>query len=212
MKRGFLNSLLSDPSSWSLIGANLTTLILAVTYQWSLLEMMWIYWFQNVIIGFFNFIRMSTATNLSTEGFSFKGLFFKGLPFKGLSFLADASDQMKISYFFALHYGTFHLVYVMFLFGFAVEPDLLGAASPGPILFSALIFFGNHLFSFIYNLGRDEGKRSLAGMMAFPYFRVFPMHLTILVGALIPHAMVLFLLLKTGADLGMHMVEHAGQA
>jgi hypothetical protein len=49
--------------------------------------------------------------------------------------------------------------------------------------------------------------------MLFPYARVLPLHLTILVGALqtnSPTALVFFLMLKTGADLLMHVIEHAG--
>lgn len=45
--------------------------------------------------------------------------------------------------------------------------------------------------------------------MFYPYLRIIPMHLTIIFGhAMDQSAMVLFMILKTLADAGMHMIEH----
>ena len=50
--------------------------------------------------------------------------------------------------------------------------------------------------------------------MALPYARIIPMHLTLIFGSLLAiqsaRELVLFLSLKTLADLSMHMVKHAG--
>ena len=48
-------------------------------------------------------------------------------------------------------------------------------------------------------------------MMFFPYARVVPLHLTIIIGAMLESStptLLLFLGLKAGADLSMHAVEH----
>jgi hypothetical protein len=54
---------------------------------------------------------------------------------------------------------------------------------------------------------------NIGTLMFFPYARVVPMHLLIVLAASLGSesvtALLIFLLLKTGADVIMHMVEHA---
>jgi hypothetical protein len=48
--------------------------------------------------------------------------------------------------------------------------------------------------------------------MFTPYLRILPMHLTIVIGALFINSaagMIMFGILKTLADLAMHLIEHA---
>ena len=48
--------------------------------------------------------------------------------------------------------------------------------------------------------------------MFWPYARILPIHLTIILGTGVmdgSHALILFLGLKTAADLVMHAIEHA---
>ena len=80
------------------------------------------------------------------------------------------------------------------------------------MLLSGAAFFANHLFSYVMNRNR-AGKRipNIGSMMFFPYVRIMPMHVFIVVGALAagPHfALVFFLILKTLADEAMHAIEH----
>ena len=82
----------------------------------------------------------------------------------------------------------------------------------GSVLICCAAFFLNHFFSFRHNLERDARKvRNIGTIMFFPYARIIPMHLTIIVGGFFAYktgAVVLFLILKTLADLAMHAVEH----
>ena len=57
-----------DPSAWSLLAANLITIAVAVWERWDLAPLMWIYWGQSCIIGWFNFARMMSLRRFSTEG------------------------------------------------------------------------------------------------------------------------------------------------
>ena len=65
---------------------------------------------------------------------------------------------------------------------------------------------------------RDEKKKPNIGrILFFPYARILPMHLTIMFGGSLMNsgwtgaqvALIFFLLLKTVADIMMHMMEHA---
>ena len=52
-------------------------------------------------------------------------------------------------------------------------------------------------------------KRSIIGMMFWPYARIVPTHLFILFGAEFGSvSFVLFIILKTIADIFMHATEH----
>lgn len=54
-----------DLSWWFLLFANLFTIFLATIEKWHILEVMFIYWFQSVIIGFFNFIKMRSKISVA---------------------------------------------------------------------------------------------------------------------------------------------------
>jgi len=93
----------------SLLFSNLLTIYLAVSQDWSLITIMWVYWFQSVTIGFFNFIRILTLKDFSTDGFKVNNR------------SVEATKKTKIStaIFFAFHYGFFHFVYAIFLVSFS---------------------------------------------------------------------------------------------
>ena len=198
-------NLFCDWSLWLLLLANGVTTVLAVTQNWNLLALMWIYWFQNIVIGFFNFRRIRQLKEFSTEG-----LTINGHP-------AEPTQETKnhIARFFLLHYGGFHLVYFIFLLVFSLtgmfssaDENALNSADLKYILPTALLFLGNHVFSYFYNRPRDSGRQNIGALMSYPYARIIPMHLTIILGLSLGGGLLLFLLLKTLADAVMHVVEH----
>jgi hypothetical protein len=111
--------------------------------------------------------------------------------------------------FFAIHYGIFHVVYLVFLIVGIFIP-MFGSGMPEwkEVGFVSVLFFANHLFSFVFNQQRDSHKQNIGTVMMYPYARILPMHLTIIVGAFV-NALPLFLILKALADAGMHVFEHA---
>ncbi len=188
-----------DPSAWSLLAANLITIGLALWERWDLAPLMWIYWGQSCIIGWFNFARILSLKEFSTENFKINDR--PAAPTRG--------TQIFTAFFFLFHYGMFHLGYLVFMLKqhALVSPDRM------PVLICIGVFFVNHLFSFQHNLEGDRRqKRNIGKLMFFPYARIIPMHLTIILGAEVaggPAVLLLFLALKTVADLVMHGVEHS---
>jgi hypothetical protein len=166
---------------------------------------MWVYWSQNIVIGFFNFIRIRELKEFSTEGFS-----INGRP-------AQPTQETKnhVARFFLMHYGIFHLVYFIFLLVFSrtgwfnrADENAFSSADSIYIALAALVFLGNHVFSYFYNRPRDIGRPNIGTVMFYPYARVIPMHLTIILGFFLGSRLLFFLLLKTLADVIMHVVEH----
>ena len=188
-----------DLSSLSLILSNLVTIVMAVAQGWNLGILMWIYWGQSIIIGVANFGRILSLEKFSTENFK-----INNQPVQ-----PTRETQLKTAFFFLFHYGFFHVGYFVFL----KSDSSLGPVNSGLVLLCILTFLLNHAFSFFYNVKRDLTRvPNIGTMMFFPYARIIPLHLTIIFGSFLAPSggrMIFFLLLKTAADLVMHMIEHS---
>jgi hypothetical protein len=207
-----------NPPLVSLLVANIVTIVIAVTGNWDLATVLFIYWAQSVIIGFFTVMTLLGTDTAALAADMGRAGAQRGAP-------AAVSTHFTLLYkyilagFFALHYGLFHWVY----FGFIVETGIFGTvdiAGTG-IWVSCGLFFSNHLFSFLYHRKSEPaGTAFVTEEFVRPYHRVIPMHLTILFGSVVVlllqlagiktvmPVLVLFLVLKTYADLAMHMRKH----
>jgi hypothetical protein len=201
----FSSGILTDRSALFLIFSNIVLIFFALYENWGILTVMFIYWCQSIIIGFFTFIKMITLKDFSTGGVN-----NNTLP-------PTTSTKIFMSFFFLIHYGMFHFGYFVFLIGGAFfTSELKLEPIDVSILLIMGVFFVNHLFSFLYNRKKDANKRPNIGkIMFFPYIRIIPMHLTIIIGygfilagGNIQIVLLFFLLLKTFADVAMHSIEH----
>jgi len=194
-------SLLLDPSLFGVIFSNVLSIVLAAIFHWDLGEILWIYWAQNVIIGISNFIRIMSLKDFTTKGLSSNG---RPVP-------ETQKAKRDTAFFFLMHYGFFHFAYAVFL----ATQHPVNLAANGDIAFLIVAIAGfalTHGYSFIHNKGADfrHRKPNLGTMLFYPYMRVLPMHFIILAGTFLGGgAMTAFMLMKTVADAGMHMVEHA---
>jgi hypothetical protein len=179
-----------------LLGANLFALFIAFLQNWSLAELMLIYWAQSVIIGASYVARIRSLDKFSTKNFKINDK----------SVEPTASTKRQTAIFFALHYGFFHLAYLMFILSEA--PGAL--FDLGFVLCTAAFAF-NHVFSYRYHREMDRaGTPNIGTLMFTPYIRIVPMHMTIVLGGSLAGTdnLLLFGLLKTAADTLMHVVEH----
>ena len=58
-----------DASAVSLLVANAITIGIALVQGWSLAVLMWVYWGQSIIIGFFSFFKILSLRQFSADGF-----------------------------------------------------------------------------------------------------------------------------------------------
>lgn len=207
-----------EPPLMSLIAANLLAIAFAIIGNWDLSTVLFIYWAQSVIIGFFAFITLLTSdTTILAAELGKAQAEAGGSPVVGKGYVRLYT--FILAGFFALHYGLFHWGY----YAVIVDSGLFGpveVASFG-VLVSCLIFFFNHLYSWYYHV-KDERKDSKFFTRQFfePYNRIIPMHLIIIFGAVIVTflalvginatlpVLVIFLLLKTHLDVRMHLRKH----
>jgi len=197
-----------EQSALFLVLSNIFTIAVALLEKWDLSYVMWIFWGQSAVIGYYNWRRIRCLKEFSITGYT---IYNQPAEPTRANKLQVAS---YIALFFALHYGFFHLGYLVFLFvesGDLSRSDMLG------VLACIVIFALNHRFSFHQNLEKDlRRKPHILTVMIFPYARILPMHLTIIFGNQSPSktagTLILFLSLKTFADLIMHLIEHRGNS
>ena len=191
-----------DRSTWSLIAANLLAIAIARLFGMTLRDLMLVYWLQSVIIGLSYFVRMLCLKDFSTKGFK-----------RGDSEVPETTGgKVFTAMFFAFHYGFFHFVYLTFL---AFDPPRHGAAPAAHplagLFLCGLTFAVHQIYSTTKKIALDrQGCPNLGTLMFTPYLRIVPMHLTIIFGGMLgPDAVswLLFVGLKTAADVMMHVIE-----
>lgn len=196
-----------DSSLLGLTLGNVLSIVLAAVFDWDLIEVLWIYWGQSVIIGLSNVVRI-----LSLREFSTKGLLSYGQPVP-----ETPGAKRLIAGSFLVHYGFFHFMYAFFLT--SMKP--LNLLAFEDVIYVAVAVGGfalSHGYSLLHNKSEDfrHKKPDLGTLLFYPYIRILPMHLIIILcGGLVAGAsatfifIFIFMIMKTFADAGMHMVEHA---
>lgn len=181
----------------SLLASNITVIILAIVQRWDTSTVLWVYWMQSMIIGFFQFLRILSLKKFSTEDFKINNQ--PALP--------TTQTKLFTAFFFIFHYGFFHFIYAIFLFNFFKNQALDFTY----LSLGGLIFFINHTFSYFQNRIVDEQKiQNIGQLMSAPYIRIVPMHIIIIFGAILGQStLIVFLLIKTTADLVMHTFKHS---
>jgi hypothetical protein len=186
-----------DGSVWSLVAANVLALAVAHYRGWPLVSLMLLYWGQSVVIGVSYLFRILALEKFSTESFTINDQPVEPTP----------ATKRKVAAFFALHYGVFHVVYLIFIYA-----ERRNAAALDVWFWICVGAFAlNHAWSYRYNRDHDrQGTPNIGTLMFTPYLRIIPMHLTILGGGVLGKGggLLLFGGLKTVADVLMHVIEH----
>ena len=189
-------------STLALIAANLMPLLGVLALDWDVAPIMIFYWTENLVIGFYNVLKMRRAQG-SVAG---SNTTLNGRPVR-------QADRGAMIVFFIMHYGMFtlvHGIFVMVMFGahFRSAFSELGLA----LLFLAV----SHGVSYRRNfIGRGEYQRvAFTRLFWQPYQRVIVMHVTILLGGAWAqakgspvYALLVLVTLKTVIDLALHLWE-----
>lgn len=185
-------------SSAGLPISNLIVFWLALRDGWELREIAALYWFQNVLIGSFYFLRL-----LLLRRFDPSGLLVNRRPID-----ESGNSQFMVAFFFLVHYGLFHLAYLAFL---SERSTARTPVSPGILLGCAACFLFHHLQVFLRQHSADLRSRPNLGRIMFaPYARVVPMHLALFAGFTFSsgeNRLMVGMGLKILADLLMHFFE-----
>lgn len=192
-----------NPTACVLILANLVPLIGVVLWDWSIINILLIFWAENLIIGGFNLAKMGLA----------------GLRHAPEITLSQTLSQMA---FFTVHYGMFTLVHgvalrTIFLNG-SSAPLFESVQANFQLLTQAGLWWAcaalvvSHGFSFFANfVTQGEKTATPKQLMMQPYGRVIVLHLCVVIGALLiqllgtPVAgLMVLLVMKIGLDVRAH--------
>ncbi len=204
-----MDKIKSQPSSIiALILVNLYPVFGVLFWGWEIFPIMFLYWTENVVIGFYNVLRMIACNDERRESWK---------------------QKLFLIPFFIFHYGGFtagHGIFVILIFGrqnVFVQRDLPNLHNLWVILqekyvlYAILAIFISHGYSFVKNYlqGGEYKLYSLSKLMRQPYGRIILMHTALIFGALLVVALktpmaglLLFILLKIIMDLWAHMKEH----
>lgn len=172
-----------------ILAVNLVPLAGVLWFGWSVFEVLFLYWFENVAIGVAHAARLaiSTQTNKVADGWS-------------------------TTAFFAMHYGIFtfvHGVFVVAFFGVVAGGLLeLEAGFLGPVV-AIVAWQAVALLIDVALTGRFKDRLPDA-MMFEPYPRVFALHIAVLAGGWLigeigspVWALAILVAVKTLFDLGV---------
>ena len=177
----------------SLIVSNAIPLIGVLFFGWSVSTILILYWSENVIIGFYNVIKMALAQVETKRQLASQRYFLIG--------------------FFIVHFGIFTFGHAAFVFSF------FGQENPSfQSLFPALLplFISHGVSMYVHFIKNKEYERiSFEDLFFQPYKRVIIMHLTIIFGAWVAIAfrlpslvLVVLIFLKITVDIVFHKKEH----
>jgi hypothetical protein len=206
----------------SLLVANTIPLWGVLFLGWDAFSIVLLYWAENLIIGFYNILKIAFVKVPRFPGHIAK-LFF--IPF------------------FIIHYGGFmgvHGIFILLLFKGSQELTSTSGSAPWPcfLIFVQLllgvikqmwlvmpngmrlplgIFLASHGVSFVHNflIKGEYASTNPEKLMGQPYARIVVMHIAIIGGAFLAAAfksplpiLIVLIALKTILDVKLHLREH----
>jgi Family of unknown function (DUF6498) len=184
-----------------LVAANLIPLFFVLLGEWTLSEVMVLFWAESAVIGFYTLLKMAVVAKWWA-------------PFPGLFFLGHFGGFMSLHFLF---------IYTLFVRGINVHTPDLGALEALGNLFTPLWpallgLFISHGVSFALNFiaQREYEGATVQSLMTAPYGRIVVMQFTIIFGGWVVMllkntmpALVMLVVFKVVADLRAHYGEHS---
>jgi hypothetical protein len=211
----------------ALVVANLIVGILALRGQWGIFALIVLYWFEALVIGGFNVLRLAVVGLFGEQPFGAALAQRVGATF-GARLLATVIGVG----FFAFKFATFAFAVAITFVVASVQFDLERSArlEPGetawfgvaqiPMTPLIVILVASHALSFVWNfLIRGEYRtQTVPALVFWPYLRMAAVAAVVAAGialiAIVPEAgrtqlaVVVFVLLKTLVDALSHRWEH----
>ncbi len=198
-----------------LILVNLLPIFGVIYAGWDVFEIVALYWFENVVIGLVNVLKIITCCPGSH---------------RSAGTAIEISKLFKIP-FFTIHYGGFCFVHGIFVFGLLGPKNKEGGhGDPFEnmghwfssfvntyVIWFVLAIVASHIFSFFKNyIGENEYTRSTPDkLMNAPYGRVVVLHLAIIGGGFIVQELgssvgmlILLIIGKIIIDAKLHLRSH----
>ena len=200
---------LLDPSFWILLAVNVFLLYKYVQKPAIFTTLIWLYWSQNVLYGFSNFVDILTSKKVdvtggaSIFGRSNKNADLPGNPVIQKAIKSDKKIASEMAWGFIILFGFFHFVIGIFL----LTMTKLSSFDWAFYTKYLLIFLIFQVVSFIqHKIQNRDRAANITRMSTLPYLRVVPIHLCILIPAFLHLSnLIVFLILKVVIDTIMYV-------
>ncbi|MBL0882560.1 MAG: hypothetical protein IBJ16_04275 [Chitinophagaceae bacterium] len=181
----------ADPGIWILVLMNAFVMYYYMNHPDSIHTIIALFWLQSVIIGIFNTLDIFTLSNTVPGSFEINN--------------ESGNRQGCAGFFFLLHYGFFHMMYLLFLVPSVIDLQKLDWSF---LRITFWLLIACSTIEFIRDKVRNKSEAVNIGMMFFmPYARIIPMHVIVILPAFWPKAPgFLFLALKVVADVIMYII------
>jgi len=198
-----------DPSFWILLGVNI---FLVYKYEQTpaiFTTLIWLYWSQNVLYGFSNFVdiltskKVDVADGASVFNTSNKNTTSNDGATRKKPIKSDNQIASDMAWGFLFLFGFFHFVMGIFL----LTMTKMSAFDWAFYEKYLLIFFIFQVISFIQHKIQNRNiPANVTRMATLPYLRVVPVHLCILIPAFLRLSnLIVFLVLKVIIDVIMYV-------
>jgi hypothetical protein len=193
----------NNTSKFLLIAANTLPLIGVLAFEWSVRDILLLYWAESGVIGIYTILRILRTHKTETP-----------IPPVQIEFY-----KLTIIIFFIIHFGLFMSVHRIFIYAFSMPKDIALASTNQHRLMiatSTLALLISHGISYQQNfLKKKEYENvSIERLMAQPYIRIAAMQFTLIFGAflfgLFKHtaaALAILVIAKIIIDLFAHNQE-----
>ncbi len=196
----------------AIIASNLLPVFGIFFLGWSMGSVMVLYWFENVIVGLFAFLKMAFAQGPIGYGMGKK----THVPSLRITFtpppVATVLGKLAILPFFCVHFGLFCLVHGVFVVTLFLAKDLASGQWVHLLAGLAVPLLGmlvSHGIYFVQHYIKNGAYRfaSLTELMLEPYSRIVPLHIALIAAGFFVVSVgsplvvvVILVLLKTGAE------------
>ena len=188
----------------ALILSNLTPIYGLLFLGWELSTLLFLYWFENIVIGIYTIFMMRKAT----------GQIVRGVHVSKMGGSTEYKSKTALILFFILHFGIFTIAHGSVIFSVLIQDFQINET----VIYTIVLLFASHGFSYLTHfLGNEEYRKKGADTLFFaPYKRVFVLHITVLAGAIYATqtgntgitTLLVIVLAKTAADIYARRSEH----
>lgn len=195
----------TTPSLALLIMVNLIPLVMVITAEWTVVEILLLFWLENVVIGIYNLMKMATCQKKAQNG-----------------------SKYFLMPFFTIHYGIFtmgHGAIILDIFAanqaghkLPFGPEMVFYVADTYHLWLPLMgLMISHGFSLVWHywMGGEYLHEDAGTLMAKPYGRVVVLHVVVLIGGFLVQAMgqpvialLMLIVLKVLIDANAHQRAH----
>ncbi len=181
--------ILLDPTFWVLPIINIWLLYCYEQDPKIFATLIWLYWSQSMLYGFFTYLYLKTAKRRYQSGFKYN---------EENKITEEASVGAE-TWFASRLFIAFHIIYVVFLAGFIEKTGPFDWDLYWKFLAVFLVF---QLVSFIqHKIQNRDQPVDVARLAYLPFLRVIPIHLCIIIPAFLSISnLTVFLIIKTITD------------